>query len=482
MIENTLRDYQYEAVDELRDATGRSGSVVLVLPTGAGKTVVAGEIARLAAERGSRTLLLVHRRELVKQSLKTLTEAVPGVLVGVEAAGWEPTPWAPLQVGSVSSIVRRNWDVNPRIVIVDEAHHARAKTWEMVLARWPNATVIGLTATPERLDGKGLGEHFAEMSLGPTIDELSSTINPATGITYLAPCRTLTLPAAIALDGVRKTRHGDYLRADVEERVTGRVIAAAADAYLMHAAGKRAIFFGVHRDHSRRVCEELRKRGVRAEHVDGKDPIPRRDRIMQEFRDGAIDVIGNCQLIEEGFDAPACEVVMLGSPTKSVTRFLQQAGRAMRPGPDKTALILDLAGICHDLGLPDDVREWSLADGEVAEERRASKQALRVCERCHTGFYGRECPACKHVTPLPPIAEVVTRLEEAKSLKQRKPKTSRAVAMSRAHALVGQCQTREQFISAAQRLAAELGFKPTWAFMAASLVWDVRQQGRRASK
>ena len=116
---------------------------------------------------------------------------------------------------------------------------------------------------------------------------------------------------------------------------------------------------------------------------------------MQSFRSGGLDVVGNCDLISEGFDAPRCDVAMLGSPTHSVTRYLQQAGRAMRPGEGKTALILDLAGISHELGLPDEVREWSLEDGEVREPQKAHTRP-RDCPKCLTVFYGRVCPECAH--------------------------------------------------------------------------------------
>ena len=177
-------------------------------------------------------------------------------------------------------------------------------------------------------------------------------------------------------------------------------------------AGQQAIFFGVNRDHSRRVVERLNAEGVKAAHVDGDDHAARRDRIMAEFRDGAIQVVGNCDLISEGFDAPGCSVIMMGSPTLSITRYLQQAGRAMRPGLGKRALILDLSGISHELGLPDEPREWTLEDGEVSE-RRKDKAKPRECPQCHTMFYGRRCPECAYQSPLVEVEETRTDLVEA---------------------------------------------------------------------
>ena len=139
--------------------------------------------------------------------------------------------------------------------------------------------------------------------------------------------------------------------------------------------------------------------GVKAAHVDGEDHAARRDRIMAEFRDGAIQVVGNCDLISEGFDAPGCSVIMMGSPTQSITRYLQQAGRAMRPGPGKRALILDLAGISHELGLPDEPREWTLEDGEVWERRKKKPKAARVPAMPYDVFTGgnaRSAPTSRH--------------------------------------------------------------------------------------
>ena len=448
----SLRDYQFQAVDELRDAVNRHHSAVYVLPTGAGKTIVAGEIARLAAAKQTQTVLLVHRRELVRQAVDTLAEACPGLTVGVEAAGWPSIPWAILQVGMVQSISRRQFSIHPGIVMVDEAHHARASTWEKVLQRWPNAKLIGLTATPERLDGKGLDEFFNVMISGPTIPELVD-------MDFLAPTRTLTLPIALKLAGVRKTKHGEYRQSDLAERVTGAVVAKAADAYLRYAKGRKAIFFGIHIDHSKQVCAALRARGVRAEHVDGTDTMGRRDRVMLEFKSGDVDVVGNCDLISEGYDAPACEAVLLGAPTNSVTRYLQQAGRPMRYLPGKTALALDLAGISHDLGLPDDVREWSLESGELDKRGKANGvERPKVCVKCRTAYRTRQCPMCGYQAPAAGVAEVETELEEAMG---RQPKGRRGRKASYWQGLATARKAADPR-SVLERMARELGYKEGW--------------------
>ena len=437
-----LRDYQEQAVHELRAAVRRSGSVVYQLATGAGKTPVAGEIARLASEKGSRTFFLCHRRELIKQAVDTFTELCPNVQLGVEAAGWPTLPWAPLQVGSVQSVARRQNIKAPDLVIWDEVHHVRAATWEKIYKQWPNAKHIGLTATPERTDGKGLGAVFAELVQGPSIEWLQTTINPETGLTYLAPCQVLRIPARV-----------------IEENIDEGVVADAVNAYLRYAKGRPAIFFGKHIDHSRKVCEGLRAAGIRAEHVDGTDSTARRDLVMNGLKTGGIDVVGNVALIDEGFDCQRCDVVMDGAPTKSVTRYLQRAGRAMRPASNKTALILDLAGNSYDLGLPTDTREWSLEDGEILDGKK-SRPKPRDCARCYTMFWGRICPNCAYSEPLGEVSEVETELEVATGAAARASKGGRRADLNRELAMAHRATDPA---AAVVEIGKRRGYKPGWA-------------------
>ena len=384
----SLYDYQARAVPELRAAVKRARTVVYVLPTGGGKTVVAGEIARLAAARGTHTLMLVHRRELVQQAARTLEEACPTLTLGYEVSGMPSVPWAPLRIGMVQTIARREHVSEPGLVVVDEAHHVRAKTWENVLKRWPGVAVVGLTATPERLDGKGLGATFAAMVEGPTTEELVA-------MDRLAPVRVVRVPAGELDTSGLRTRGGDWTDRALDERVTAQVMAAAVPAYQRHTPGAKALFFGVNRRHSKGVAQRFRDAGISAEHVDGTDHMSRRDRIMGEFRDGPLQVVCNVGLVDEGFDAPACDAVLLGRKTRSLTRYLQAIGRSRRYRPGKTAVVLDLGGSSHLLGLPDDAQEWSLADGFVdSKKRQAAIKQLRECRACQTLIKESTCPYC----------------------------------------------------------------------------------------
>ena len=197
---------------------------------------------------------------------------------------------------------------------------------------------------------------------------------------------------------------------------------------------------------------------MRAEHVDGDDPPARRDRIMQSLRTGGVDVVGNCDLIAEGYDAPRCDVVLLGCPTRSVTRYLQQAGRAMRPGEGKTALILDLAGISHELGLPDEVRQWSLEDGEMREPKKAHQQP-RDCPQCLTVFYGPRCPACGEMQETMAVPEVDTELEVATAGPPKRQGNRRA-DLWRDVAIAKKAEDPRR---AMLEVAARRGYKTAWA-------------------
>ena len=415
--------------------------------------MVAGDIARRVTERDFQALLLVHRRELVRQAIDTLTEMVPGLSIGVEARGWPAMPWAKLQVGMVQTMVRRESVIQPRLIIVDEAHHALAKSWETLVERYPKAWILGLTATPERLDGKGLIKHFRTLVQGPTINQLVDQ-------GYLSKTRTIRLPKDIMLHGVRTNRRGEYNKEDTDQKLDGRIMADTVSAYLNYAAGRRAIFFGITREHSRQVCAALRAAGVAAEHVDGDDSDSRRDRIMAGLKDGGLDVVGNVDLISEGFDAPGCDCILAGAHTSSITRYLQwnRASRIDPRNPDKDALFVDLTGVSHELGLPDEDREWTLEDGEISTRKKTGGRTPRTCVACRTSFHGNRCPHCgaEVQSPEPDVINVETELEEATPNKQD-PGPGRTLARE-----VAMCKHAPDPRAALDAIAKARKYKPGW--------------------
>ena len=393
-----LRDYQEECLQNLREAFKTHRSVILQLATGAGKTAVAAAVAQGLSSRGRSLLALVHRRELVEQFAGTLEKIGLEGRYGIIASGRAPTPWARFQVASIQTLHRRELDLNPRYVVVDECHHAKAKTWEEVLSRFPKSKILGLTATPGRLDGKPLGDHFDHIVEGPSMQWLV-----AHG--WLAPVTLKYVSRGILTKGVRKTA-GDYNRVQLGEQLNRKVIAAPVRAFFKYASDRRTIFFAINRRDSEQVAESLRARGVRAAHVDGKTTKRFRDQIMAEFRRGDIQVLCNVDIVSEGTDVPQCDCVMIGLPTLSVVRYLQMNGRPMRPDHGRDALSLDLVGNFWRFGRPDDPRKWYLnlnqyegSDSDVT----VSRANMKVCVYCATVYEGwrTQCPACGREKVLP---------------------------------------------------------------------------------
>lgn len=390
-----LRPYQSITLNDVRQAFRSYQSVLLVSPTGSGKTCIFAEITRSAMAKGKRVLILAHRAELVQQISSALSDfAVPH---GFIAAGY-PTRHAPVQVASVATLVRR-LDSLPLadLLIQDEAHHVVAgNTWGKILAAYPRARLLGVTATPLRLDGHGLGAVFKYMVLGPTTRQLIEG-------GYLAPLRVFA-PSVPDTTGVTR-RTGDFATGELvavmdKPAITGDAITH----YERLAPGKRAIVFCVSVQHAQDVCAQFTAAGHRAQSVDGQlSPDVRRMRI-DLFKSGEYPVMTSCDLVSEGFDLPAIECGISLRPTQSVGLWLQQIGRCLRTYPGKsTAIILDHAGNSLRHGLPTDDREWSLADGYI-DKRPKSTDGVKICMQC---FYAnstraRICESCGHAFPVKP--------------------------------------------------------------------------------
>lgn len=382
--------------------------VCLQLATGGGKTVIAGEISRMIAaqtdpnRKGGIALYLVHRRELVGQVSRTLHDFGLGGMTGYLVAGSTPQRWQPLQVASVQTLVRRldkvaSW-LHPRVVFIDECHHIRARTWEKCLDAFPDSLRIGLTATPARKDGKGLGKYFGRLIEGPPYADLIAA-------KALSPVETFELPSSFDRRSMKKVG-GDYQRHD---STPAPVIAAVLPALERHCRGKRTLVFCFTRRHSRAFVEAAVAAGHAAEHVDGDMPPAIRDAIIKRFRDGRTTVLSNVEIVTEGFDCPECDVVVLARPTASVTLLNQMVGRVMRYRPEKVGLVLDLAGNCSDLGVyPGDDLEWTLADGVRKPEEIKAVASHRVCANCQYAYprHQETCPLCGHTPPTPVPQEV----------------------------------------------------------------------------
>jgi len=393
-----LRDYQESAVQAVRDSF-RSGHkhTLLVSPTGSGKTVIFSYIAAGMARNNKRILIVAHRRELLKQISAALKKV--GVAHAVMTGGYRGVPTANVVVASVFTLVKRIKGMQPfDLIIGDEAHHFTPdSSWGKVVAGFPGARVLGVTATPERLDGKGLGQMFDDMVMGPTVAELTAQGFLSHAIVYA--------PSAPDLNGVG-TRMGDYVQKQLEEAMVKTVITGSAvKHYGKYAPGKKAIAFCVSVRHAKDVAAEFREAGYTASHIDGGMNEEERDGVLKAFEEGRVQVLTSCDLVSEGFDLPAVEVAILLRPTKSLGLYLQQCGRAIRPHPDKEkTIILDHAGNTARHGFIDDDREWTLADGFVQGRGKGDKaETVRTCTACFAMHKpSPTCPVCGYVYPVKP--------------------------------------------------------------------------------
>lgn len=336
---------------------------------------------------------MVHRKELIDQSSRAFK--LEGLDHGIIAAGYSQNKSERVQLASVQTLARRIARYpKPSLVVWDEAHHIAAGTWSTIYKQFNGAYHVGLTATPERLDGKGLGKYFQRMISGPSIQELTRQ-------GYLAPYK-LYAPSHVNLDGVRK-QMGDYARGELSAAVDKpKITGSAVEHYKKYAAGKRAIVFAVSIEHSKHIVEQFQREGFNAVHIDGETDATTRERSISDFANGSIQVLSNVELFGEGFDVPAMECAILLRPTQSLGLYLQQVGRALRPSQQKAfAVILDHAGNCERFGLPDQEREWSL---EGRDKPKGDYQApVRICPNCFAAFPPKpHCPYCGAIMPLKP--------------------------------------------------------------------------------
>ena len=376
-----LRPYQAQALADLR-ATFASGAkrVLFVCPTGGGKTVCAGEIIRSAVARGRRVAFVVRSRALLAQGAGHLARV--GISAGVVAAGEASDPLLPVQVCSAQTLTSRGNAPPADLLIWDEAHGIVAPTAKAIVELYPRAHVIGLTATPERGDGASLGDVFE----------------------VLVPVRATfaELVAAGALcpaDVVGPSKRVDTLSADPAE----------AFRQWSNAGQRKGVVFARDRAHSRDIAESLVALGVPTAYVDGETPADERARLFAALASGELRCLTNCDLLTEGWDCPSIEVVVLARGFSSASTYLQAVGRVLRAAPGKTrALVVDLLGVTHTHGLPDEEREYSLTGRAIRPKETI--EPIRQCGPCGAVFRSAvACPRCGAVrAPDPPRVEVRT--------------------------------------------------------------------------
>ena len=383
-----LRPYQQQLITDIRlqYQLGHK-SVLAVLPTGGGKTVCFSYIAEQANRKGNRVCILVHRAELLEQASRSLKAmCIPHGLI---QAGRGMNLTQAVQVASVGTIARR-LHLLPRdffqLVVVDEAHHTTAGTWAKVIEHFHAAKLLGVTATPIRSDGRGLGEHYQCMVEGPTAQRL-------TDAGFLAAAKVLAPPGFDA-DGLRK-RMGDFDTKQAEQRV-GTIMGDCLGHYRRHLLGQTAIAFCCSVAHAEAVAHLFQSAGIAAASIDGSMDTANRRQLLADLAIGRLKVLTSCALIGEGVDVPSVGGCILLRPTESVALHLQMIGRCLRPQPGKRAVVLDHVGNTLRLGHHLEPREWTL-DGLRKRDREAAP-SVKVCPVCFAAnpSGAQVCIECRH--------------------------------------------------------------------------------------
>jgi DNA repair protein RadD len=373
------RPYQRAVIERINTEllNGSCSAALLVAPTGSGKTVIASDIIRSNPNR--HILFFVHRREIVFQAQKHLADL--GIEAGVILAGVSQRKMLGIQIASVQTLfsrcIRGDQDLPPAdIVLVDEAHHVRAKTYQAILKRYPDAKVIGLTATPCRRDGRGLGSTFKRMIETPQIEELIK-------LGFLVPTRIFA-PSRPNLKGVKVCK-GDYVERELERRVnTDKLVGDIVTHWLKHADRRKTLLYAVSVAHSVHLRDEFAKAGVRVEHIDGSTPKDERDAILERLASGETELVTNCMVLTEGYDLPDLSCIVLARPTRSMGLFRQMIGRGLRPAPGKDhCLVLDHAGAVWAHGFVEDAVHWT--------HQSRSCRPWKIDRATHSGMFPVQC-------------------------------------------------------------------------------------------
>lgn len=345
-------------------ATGNKG-VLIQSPPGSGKSVVIAEIVRLATNKGGKVLFLAHRRELLDNIRETLEENevdLSNVLI----------------LSAVMAKNRLNTMPPLSLIVTDEGHHGKAKTYKAIYDHFSDVPRLGFTATPWRMNGEGFKDIYDEMVEGPTIQWLIDHEN-------LAPYRWFSIPlidrAKVDFKNMTREAESSAKLFESDATIQGDIIGN----YQKYASGKQAIVYAPTIEVSKLIVKWFNESGIYAVHADGKTPIKERDQIMSDFKDKKITVLSNVDLISEGFNVPDVGVIILCRPTQSIVLHLQQSMRGMRYRPGKTSIILDHVGNGANLGLPADEFEWSI-EGRKKKQSSSSGPPKMLCSTCGQQF------------------------------------------------------------------------------------------------
>ena len=370
-----LREYQKYWIEEIFASWFRGNKSVLAqLPTGAGKTVCFAHISDEFLRQEGTVLVIAHRSELIEQAVAKL-EAVTGWSVGVIKYGVKPYPERRIQVASVQTLARKELlpDLKTKLLIFDEAHHATSYSYRKIREFYPEACVLGVTATPIRIDGQSLKDIFNDLVVGVPTSKLIQK-------GYLSGFRLFATERTINTTGVSANK--DFISTELALAINSQI--SSSDIYTIwnkYAKSRKTVVFAASVGHSKTLAQEFKKRGILAEHLDGDTSAPQRFDILKQFEEGTIQVLCNYQILTEGYDCSSIEAVLCVRPTKSLVLWHQMIGRGLRPNLDRgNTILIDLTENWQRHGLPDEPVEWELTCQPVP--KTLGNRGLVKCCHC----------------------------------------------------------------------------------------------------
>ena len=377
-----LRDYQNESIEELRNNFKAHKRQVLCLPTGAGKTVVFSEMVRMAAEKGTITLVLTDRIELFKQTFKSLSRhGIPIQELNAQKKGFDET--AVVTLAMVETFKRRAVeDYKPQLIIIDEAHKGN---FTKVLDKYPNARVVGATATPV---GKHFHKYYSNIVQNVDIPDLLA-------FEFLVECKAYQMQDDFSDLEVKR---GEYTESSQFMHFNKRKLySGVIENWKKYAEGRKTIVFNVNIEHSEQMTAQFNEAGILSECITSKTPKEERKRILKAFSDGLIPVLNNCGILTTGYDEPSIECVIMNRKTKSLPLFLQCCGRGSRLYPGKKEfIVLDFGENHNEHGMWEEPRTW-----ELKPPKKKKKQAAPVkhCPDCDAMLHApiMKCKFCGHI-------------------------------------------------------------------------------------
>jgi len=453
-----LRPYQNGAIENLKTAiAGGHKNVLLQAATGAGKTIIACDMIRRATSKNKTVLFVAHRKEIILQTSLKLDAF--GIDHGVIMSSHKRKNDHAVQIASIQTLSRRT---KPKadLIIIDECHLSISASYRQLVNDYPDAVIIGLTATPIRLDGKGLGEIYQQIvSVIPIADLIEEG--------HLVKPRVFA-PFVPDMKGIRTVK-GDYDATQTAKLMDRKEITKDIVKHWKTAAHeKKTIVFASSVQHSKNIVAEFQHAGISAKHLDATTPANQRDATLQAWRNNEFTVLSNCGLFIEGLDVPDASCCVLARPTKSLTIYLQAVGRVMRPAEGKTdCVILDCAGLTYEHGFIDESREWTL-EGKKKREKSDQPPAVHVCPECFAAYskaeHPDECPECGLETSVKtrkvkPVTVEMVELTPS-LMAQMKAKRIKRLEM-------GKCKTLDDF----KELGRLRGYKAGWAY----IKWNERK-------